>query len=67
MFFTSLCSKDRIEDTVAIWNNSDIYRNQEYADKSIEVEKDRVNKVLDSPKGRFKWRVEQSFAKSNKN
>lgn len=29
-------------------------RDQEYADKSIEVEEDRVNKVLDSSKGRFK-------------
>lgn len=39
-------------------------RDQEYADKSIEVEEDRV---LDSSKGRVKWSVEQSFAKSNKN
>ena len=42
-------------------------RNQKYVDKSIEVEQDGVDKVLDSSKGRFKWRVEQSFAKSNKN
>jgi hypothetical protein len=29
-------------------------KNQDYADKSIEVERDRVDKALDSPKGRFK-------------
>lgn len=29
-------------------------RNEEYADKSIEVEKDSINKVVDSPEGRFK-------------
>lgn len=65
--FTNLFSTDRNEDIVAISNRLWLDRNQEYAAKSIEVEKDRVDKVPHSSKGRFKWRVEQSFAKSNKN
>lgn len=50
-----------------IQTNSDMDRKQKYAVKSVEVEEDRVDKVFDSSKGRFKWRVEPSFAKSNKN
>lgn len=66
-FFISTPVQTEMKVQWQIQTNSDMDRKQKYAVKSIEVEEDRVDKVFDSSKGRFKWRVEPSFAKSNKN